>query len=168
MLRCPPLLTVVVGLTLARCAAAAPIVSFTEEPDRLSVRIGDAPVAEYVFEDEQTLRPYFRHLRTRSGAAVTRTHPPVKGVDLDDHPTMHPGLWMAFGDLGGADLHARSLPRIRPESRRNLRFSWIFPPLSRRASGARYDAGCASRSRPAGMQAGRPRSPPPHPPGSAR
>src|SRR5205823_922437 len=34
---------------------------------------------------------------------VTRNHPPVKGQDPTDHATMHPGLWLAFGDLCGAD-----------------------------------------------------------------
>lgn len=24
--------------------------------------------------------------------------PPLAGVDPDDHDTMHPGLWLAFGD----------------------------------------------------------------------
>jgi hypothetical protein len=43
-------------------------------------------------------------LHTPSGIRVTRSHPPVKGSELADHPTMHPGLWMAFGDIGGADF----------------------------------------------------------------
>jgi hypothetical protein len=33
---------------------------------------------------------------------VTRHHPPQPG-DLDDHATFHPGIWLAFGDLSGAD-----------------------------------------------------------------
>ncbi|MBX3437282.1 MAG: PmoA family protein [Planctomycetaceae bacterium] len=68
------------------------------------IRMGDVPVAEYTYRDPQILRPHFRHLRTRSGTQVTRTQPPVPEVDLDDHPTMHPGLWLAFGDLGGGDF----------------------------------------------------------------
>jgi hypothetical protein len=33
---------------------------------------------------------------------VTRNHPPQPG-DLNDHATFHPGVWLAFGDLSGAD-----------------------------------------------------------------
>lgn len=95
-------------------STSAADVSFSQEADRLIVRMGEQPVAEYVFRDDQVLRPYFRHLRTPSGVQVTRTHPPVEGVDLDDHATMHPGLWMAFGDLGGADFW-RNKGRVRHE-----------------------------------------------------
>ena len=34
---------------------------------------------------------------------MTRNHPPIEGQDPTDHATFHPGLWLAFGDLGGAD-----------------------------------------------------------------
>jgi hypothetical protein len=34
---------------------------------------------------------------------VTRNYPPVAGKDLTDHATFHPGIWLAIGDLGGAD-----------------------------------------------------------------
>jgi hypothetical protein len=78
----------------------------------LEITIGGQPIAEYVFKDDEVRRPYFRHLRTRSGVQVTRNHPPVKGQDLDDHPTMHPGLWLAFGDLDGADFW-RNKERVR-------------------------------------------------------
>ena len=39
-----------------------------------------------------------------NGKQVTRTHPPVEGKDATDHGTMHPGLWLAFGDVSGADF----------------------------------------------------------------
>jgi hypothetical protein len=79
-------------------------VSFSQTDNSLNVVIGGQTVAEYVFRDEQIPRPYFRHLRTLSGKQVTRNSPPMKPGDLDDHATMHPGLWLAFGDLGGADF----------------------------------------------------------------
>ncbi len=82
----------------------AATVTFQQGDGTLRIAIGGQSVAEYVFNDEQVRRPYFRHLRTRSGVQVTRNHPPVKEQDLDDHPTMHPGLWLAFGDLDGADF----------------------------------------------------------------
>lgn len=78
----------------------------------LEVRHGVHPIAEYMLPDEQTLRPSIRHLRTPSGIQLTRNHPPRKGEDLDDHPTMHPGLWLAFGDLNGADFW-RNKGRVR-------------------------------------------------------
>ena len=35
---------------------------------------------------------------------VTRNYPPVGGQDSTDHDTIHPGLWLAFGDISGADF----------------------------------------------------------------
>ena len=35
---------------------------------------------------------------------MTRNHPPVEGQDATDHATFHPGLWLAFGDVSGADF----------------------------------------------------------------
>ena len=51
--------------------------------------------------------------------------------DLDDHPTMHPGLWLAFGDINGADfwrnkgrvLGYDDLARIR--IRKSLSTEWV-------------------------------------------
>lgn len=87
-------------------------VTFRKGENSLQIAIGGQTIAEYVFRDDAILRPYFQHLRTRSGALVTRNHPPVKGEDLDDHSTMHPGLWLAFGDLDGADFW-RNKGRVR-------------------------------------------------------
>jgi hypothetical protein len=98
-------------------AADAPAISFQQGDTSLQILIGGQPIAEYVFRDEQILRPYFRHLRTLSGVLVTRNQPPVKGQDPDDHATMHPGLWLAFGDLSGADFW-RNKGRVR-----HVRFS---------------------------------------------
>lgn len=87
-------------------------VSFEPGDGSLQILVGGRSIAEYVFEDEHVLRPYFRHLRTLSGKQVTRTHPPGETEELNDHPTMHPGLWMAFGDLNGADFW-RNKGRVR-------------------------------------------------------
>lgn len=87
-------------------------VSFQQGDGSLQIAIGGQPIAEYVLSDDKILRPYFRHLRTLSGVLVTRNHPPVKGQDLDDHSAMHPGLWLAFGDLDGADFW-RNKGRVR-------------------------------------------------------
>lgn len=61
-------------------------------------------VATYVFADDEILRPYFMHVHAPCGTVVTRNHPPREGVDLTDHATMHPGVWLGFGDLSGADF----------------------------------------------------------------
>ena len=87
-------------------------VSFQQGDGTLQIVVGGQPIADYVFRDDTILRPYFRHLRTMSGVLVTRKHPPVKGQDCDDHATMHPGLWLAFGDLNGADFW-RNKGRVR-------------------------------------------------------
>jgi hypothetical protein len=48
-------------------------------------------------------RPYLASVRAPGGIQVTRNHPPLDGTDATDHATYHPGIWMAFGDLGGSD-----------------------------------------------------------------
>jgi hypothetical protein len=90
---------------LSGCAASRqPVVSFRDEPGRIVILANDKPVATYSYKDEQIPRPYFAHVRTLRGIQVTRNHPPVAGVDPDDHEKLHPGIWMAFGDLGGSDF----------------------------------------------------------------
>ncbi len=70
----------------------------------LVVSSGGQRLAEYVYRDEKILRPYFSNLRTLGGVQVTRSHPPISGRDAVDHDTMHPGLWLAFGDINGQDF----------------------------------------------------------------
>jgi hypothetical protein len=57
-----------------------------------------------VFRDENILRPYFCNVHAPGGVHVTRRHPPRSGQDATDHDTMHPGLWLAFGDISGEDF----------------------------------------------------------------
>lgn len=77
---------------------------FRERPDRLVITHSGVPVADFVFRDEQILRPYIANVHAPGGLRVTRNHPPVEGVDVADHDTMHPGIWLAFGDISGADF----------------------------------------------------------------
>ncbi len=72
--------------------------------DRLVVTHGRRPVAEFVFDDPKILRPYLANVHGPNGTRVTRTHPPVPGTDATDHDTMHPGVWLAFGDVSGSDF----------------------------------------------------------------
>ena len=84
--------------------AADPAWRCETKDDRLLISLGDVPVAEYVFADRVTLRPYFCGVRTVSGTMATRAHPPRSGEDPTDHADMHPGVWLGFGDLNGADF----------------------------------------------------------------
>lgn len=61
-------------------------------------------VAEFTFRDEKILRPFFSNVIESAGLLATRRHPPVEGKDATDHDTMHPGLWLAFGDINGYDF----------------------------------------------------------------
>ena len=101
-------------------------------PDRLVITHGTNPVAHFVFADTNILRPYFAHVHTPDGIQVTRNHPPIAGVDPVDHPTMHPGIWLAFGDISGQDFW-RNKATIRHErfaeqpvvSKEHLTFSTV-------------------------------------------
>jgi hypothetical protein len=80
-------------------------------PNRLSILHAGRRLADYVFANPEILRPYFQNVRAPSGAQVTRTHSPGTG-DAADHATMHPGVWLAFGDINGEDFSGAT----RPES----------------------------------------------------
>ena len=75
-----------------------------EQQDRLRVSWKGQVIGDFVFRDERILRPYFANLRSPDGRQVTRQHPPVTGVDAVDHDTMHPGIWLGFGDIGQQDF----------------------------------------------------------------
>jgi hypothetical protein len=111
----PPKMTMLLWL-LAGILLIRGTLSFADE--RLSVKTGftvdsrhgtlaisyaGQPVAKYVYADEKILRPYFTRLCVPGGIQVTRNHPPQTG-DATDHGTMHPGLWLAFGDASGHDF----------------------------------------------------------------
>ncbi len=70
----------------------------------LIIRYGETEIAHYVFRDRAIPRPHFAHVKTPDGTQATRSHPPVEGEDATDHATMHPGIWLAFGDLDGEDF----------------------------------------------------------------
>lgn len=97
--------------------------TFVEKPDRLLIAFAKQPLAEFVYQDPKILRPYFAQVRTLTGLPVTRNHPPMEGTDATDHDTMHPGLWLGFGDLSGHDFW-RNKGRIE-----HLRF--VEPPTTK-------------------------------------
>lgn len=100
---CLAVILVALGTPSAARAAGGEF-TFARATDRLAIAWDGRPVAEFVFRDEKILRPYFANVHTPDGRKVTRNHPPVAGQDATDHDTMHPGLWLAFGDLGGQDF----------------------------------------------------------------
>jgi hypothetical protein len=81
-------------------------VGFRVGANDVVITVDDAPIASYVFRDPngKIPRPYFAHVRAPGGFQVTRNHPPIPEQDRTDHATMHPGIWMAFGDLDGSDI----------------------------------------------------------------
>lgn len=113
-------------LLLESPGAPRPAFGTEERHDRVVVTHGGQPIAHYIFTDEKILRPYFAHVHTTDGIQVTRRHPPVSGEDAVDHPTMHPGLWLAFGDVAGQDFwrnkatirheHFSEAPAVRGEA----------------------------------------------------
>ncbi len=84
-------------------AADRTSVSFARAPGKLLIEVGGRPLATYVYADQEIPRPYFAHVFAPGGIQVTRNHPPDKEKDPTDHATYHPGIWMAFGDVSGAD-----------------------------------------------------------------
>jgi hypothetical protein len=102
---CPPLaLLAALGLLANPSAAAENGFSIDQRSDRLVITHSGRPVTEFVFRDEKIRRPYFANVHAPGGIKVTRNHPPVVGVDATDHDAMHPGIWLAFGDVGGTDF----------------------------------------------------------------
>ena len=93
-------------LLLILCAPTAAAARFAaeEKPDRVIITDGSKPVATYVVRDDSIRRPYWTAVHAPGGRLLTRQHPPVEGKDPTDHPTMHPGIWLAYGDISGQDF----------------------------------------------------------------
>jgi hypothetical protein len=103
--RCSRIIEALLSVAISTSVTAAEHrILFESQADALRIRVDDQPLATYVYRDPQILRPYFKDLCAPGGIQVTRHHPPREGIDPTDHATMHPGLWLAFGDLGGADF----------------------------------------------------------------
>jgi hypothetical protein len=75
-----------------------------KKKDRLTITHSGQPVADFVFQDDRILRPYFANVHGPGGLQVTRHHPPRPAKDATDHDTMHPGIWLGFGDISGVDF----------------------------------------------------------------
>lgn len=95
---------VVAVLTVGRGRCCAEIWTTHVDAARGSMQIDlrEKPFATYSFRDPAISRPYFANIMSPSGVKITRNHPPAAD-DPQDHDKLHPGLWLAFGDLSGAD-----------------------------------------------------------------
>lgn len=101
----PALLAFLVSTTSAYTVSRAveeSRVEFRQEEGKLVITIGGKPLATYMHRDEITRRPFFRDVHAPGGIQVTRNNPPREG-DRDDHAALHPGLFLAFGDISGND-----------------------------------------------------------------
>ena len=92
-------------------SSATPVVSglkdtfhVERQENQLLISLREQPIVEFVFRDDRILRPYFSNARLLNGLKVTRNHPPLEGVDELDHANLHPGIWLAFGDINGHDF----------------------------------------------------------------
>lgn len=88
--------------------------AFESRDGSLEISFSGQRVADYVHGDEKIPRPYFANLCAPGGTQVTRNHPPVAGQDPTDHDVLHPGVWLAFGDISGQDSW-RNLAAIKHE-----------------------------------------------------
>ena len=79
-------------------------ITFRDTAGQVVITAGDQAIATYFYADQEITRPFFAHVHAPSGVQVTRNHPPVAGKDPVDHGTFHPGIWLAFGDIGGQDV----------------------------------------------------------------
>ncbi|MFN0126609.1 MAG: PVC-type heme-binding CxxCH protein [Verrucomicrobiales bacterium] len=89
--------------------------SAEQRADRLLINQSGTMIGEFVFADSRIRRPFFANLRAPGGIPVTRAWPPVEGVDATDHADMHPGVWLAFGNISGQDFW-RNKATIKHES----------------------------------------------------
>ena len=104
----------VAGVCTSIAANSEMEISFQEGDGQVEILIGRKPFTKYVYVDSRIPRPYFCDVYSPAGIQVTRNHPPIEGVDRTDHPTYHPGIWLAFGDISGEDFW-RLKARIRHE-----------------------------------------------------
>lgn len=101
---CLSLATFMLAIAGVARAEVSKTLKVDQQPGRLVITRDASPVATYVFRDETILRPYFSGVHAPGAMAVTRPLPPRPGIDAADHADMHPGIWLAFGDLGGGDF----------------------------------------------------------------
>ena len=78
--------------------------AFERRGDQLKITLGGEPLATYVVRDETILRPYFAHPCPGRHPGDAPVPAGRRGPTRPTTPTMHPGLWLAFGDINGVDF----------------------------------------------------------------
>ena len=73
------------------------------KPDRLSIVHAGRPLDRLCLQRSPGASTPFPEPPDTQRSAGDRTHPPGDG-DATDHATMHPGVWLAFGDINGEDF----------------------------------------------------------------
>lgn len=86
-----------------KSAAVSPGVTWGLKADRLAIHLGGGPAADAIFKNEQTARPQVQNLPAPSGQPGMRQPPPAATAP-PAHAPIHPGRWLAFGDINGQDL----------------------------------------------------------------
>lgn len=81
-----------------------------ESEGTVRILLGTQAIASYVFRDPEIPRPYFKDLHAADGVRLSRRHPPREPEDFVDHAKMHPGLWLAFGDISSFDSWRLAAP----------------------------------------------------------
>ena len=76
---------------------------FEVKKDRLIMTHAEKPLGEYVWGDTAIRRPFFANFHGLTGTKITRNHPPL-ATDSSDHGTVHPGIWLGFGQISGVDF----------------------------------------------------------------
>ncbi|MEM9657648.1 MAG: DUF6807 family protein, partial [Planctomycetota bacterium] len=93
-----------VGLSASGAVASQFHIQNESDAGRLILFDDGDRVATYAWRDPHVRRPYFANVFAPRGVSVTRPFPPRVGIDPADHDDMHPGIWLAFGDVSGADF----------------------------------------------------------------
>lgn len=93
-------------LLLSGLGAHGQSISIKSERDVLAISVDGSRVATYSWWSPDIPRPHFKQVFAPNGNQITRRYPtdPVINKDNDDHATYHPGIWLAFGDISGADF----------------------------------------------------------------
>jgi hypothetical protein len=102
-----------------------------DKQGNLHISINGRPFADYIYQDAEIPRPYFKSVHTSDGSQLTRTQPPDPTGDIADHPLFHPGIWLSFGDLSGSDYWRLAA---------KLRFAGFERPPERTDDGGRFAA----------------------------
>ena len=101
----------IVSTTTSSAATAANSWSVIRDKDggSIQIRLHEKSFATYTYRDLAISRPYFSNIYASNGTKITRNHPPAVN-DPQDHEKLHPGMWLAFGDLSGADSWRLAAP----------------------------------------------------------